>query len=1093
MQGLTLRRRIAFLVAAIGLALAAAAAYLGSADLGRHKDRLTPLISNALGRDLRIDGELSLHLGRTVTLRAADVSIANAAWASEPYLVQAAGIEAEIDFWSLVRGPILIESLALQGAVIRLQEADDGRRNWARPSTEAAQEDNATHARGALPRIAVFKARDVRILLSAPDLTGVSEVVVENADYAIDGDVVTANAGGEINGYPLALASTIVPAENTPTAGALRIDADVRMGDVILKAGIRLSDADTLAVSSAQLELSGPDIDYVFRVLKLPKITSGPLAIKANLTPDPQRSDFDAEGRLGEYYFAAHGWLEDIRGAGGFDVAMRLNGPSLAALGRPFNIGALPDLPFDIETGLRSRADGVELGDTRVIVGEESARAQGTIVWLTDGRQKLDVFAAYRGMSSTLVVKIPASWPAGELYFDFGVESEDAVDPARFLGLDHLVGQPFVLSANGTFGDRTVSLQEASVGVGEQTLKLAGRAGFFADAPDIELRFDAESIDLSPWLAGSDVLDARLGTVAGTGRLRVSQGKLDADELVLRSGDVELGGRVSLPLVDRGKTGGFALHLTAPSVDRLFPGLALDALDGQPVVLSANGSFGGRAVSLREAGVGLGEQRLELTGRAELVDDAPDIDFRFDAVSIDLSPWLAGSDVLDGGPGTVAGTGRLRVSQGRLDADELLLRSGDVELGGRVSLPLADRGKTGGFALHLTAPAVENLVPGLAGKAMGGQPVDLRADGSWTPGAWQLDELLWHIPERGDVRGSLFFAGSEMRTVQVRLSSKSLDLRPARKAAPASPNGADDGRVIPAREIGIPRFDDLDVDLQVEIDSLHSPVTAGASLVLEARLADNQLTVDRLETKGKRGQISASVTVEADPAAALEARLELHGRELYIAAPDEPAATLSARPRYDLKTNLQAKGANLRELAQTLSGRLLIQAEEGTITRRGGLLVTLVVDDFLTRTLETINPLIKERDEVQLNCFVVLAEIQNGEVQGAPLLALQTAEVNLLTRGEIDLGTESLKLDIVTRPRRGFGISLGDIINPFTRVGGTLAAPRLVADPGSAVFETGANILTGGGWVVARKFRDRFFAGNPCAKALERSNKANQQ
>lgn len=183
----------------------------------------------------------------------------------------------------------------------------------------------------------------------------------------------------------------------------------------------------------------------------------------------------------------------------------------------------------------------------------------------------------------------------------------------------------------------------------------------------------------------------------------------------------------------------------------------------------------------------------------------------------------------------------------------------------------------------------------------------------------------------------------------------------------------------------------------------------------------------------------------------------------------------------------------MRELAQTLNGRLLIQAEAGTITRRGGVLVTLVMDDFLTRTLETINPLITDRDEVQLNCFVVLADIQNGKVQGAPLVALQTTEVNLLTRGDIDLGSEALNLDIITRPRRGFGISLGDIINPFTRVGGTLAAPRLVADPGSAVFETGANILTGGGWVVARKFRDRFFAGNPCAKALEAGEKANEQ
>jgi uncharacterized protein involved in outer membrane biogenesis len=343
------------------------------------------------------------------------------------------------------------------------------------------------------------------------------------------------------------------------------------------------------------------------------------------------------------------------------------------------------------------------------------------------------------------------------------------------------------------------------------------------------------------------------------------------------------------------------------------------------------------------------------------------------------------------------------------------------------------------------------------------------------------------------VHGSIFFTESETRPVQVRLSADSLDLRPEMREVPASPSAAVGDRLIPARALALPRTDNLQVDLQVNIDSLHSPVTAGASLLLEARLADNRLIVDRLETNGKRGQIRASLTVQTDPTAALEAQLELTGRELYIAAPDEPAASLPARPRFDLEMTLQAKGADVRELAETLNGRLLIQAEEGTITRRGGVLVTLVMDDFLSRTLETINPLIKERDEVQLNCFVVLADIQNGKVQGAPMVALQTTEVNLITRGEIDLGSETLNLDIITQPRRGFGISLGDIINPFTRIGGTLAAPRLVADPKSAVFETGAGILTGGAWLVARKFRDRFFAGNPCAKALQGIDKANQQ
>ena len=460
-------RRLALLLCAVVLVLAAIIAYLGSADLGRHKEQLTRLVNNAVGRELRINGELSLHLGRTVRLRAADVSVANAAWANGPNLLEAASVEADVDFWSLVRGPVRVESIALRGVVIRLQEDEDGRRNWLQSGTYAPKEDSGA-APEALPEIAVFRASDVRILLSAPNLSGVSEVIVDKSDYTDDGDAVTADVSGKINGHPLRLETRIAPADHLRTDGALRVDTDLQLGDVTLAAGVLLEDAKTLAVSAAELELNGPDIDYVFRVLRLPKITSGPLAIRASVTPNLQRSGFDAEGRVGEYRFAANGWLENIRGAGGFDISMRLAGPSLAAVGRPLKIGNLPAVPFDVDTKVRSLGDGIEFDDTRVVVGDEEARVQGTFRWLADGRQKLDVGADYLGMSSRILVTIPPSRPAGEMGFSFDVTGDDAGRLADRLGVAQLAGQSLALSGQGSYRGRAVQLSEARARVGEQ-------------------------------------------------------------------------------------------------------------------------------------------------------------------------------------------------------------------------------------------------------------------------------------------------------------------------------------------------------------------------------------------------------------------------------------------------------------------------------------------------------------------------------------------------------------------------------------------------------------------------------------------------
>ena len=82
--------------------------------------------------------------------------------------------------------------------------------------------------------------------------------------------MLLANASGQINGHPLTLAIRMAPTQHSSLAGAVRIDADVRLGDISLDADILLEDANTFAVSAAEPALNGPDVDYVLSVLKLP-------------------------------------------------------------------------------------------------------------------------------------------------------------------------------------------------------------------------------------------------------------------------------------------------------------------------------------------------------------------------------------------------------------------------------------------------------------------------------------------------------------------------------------------------------------------------------------------------------------------------------------------------------------------------------------------------------------------------------------------------------------------------------------------------------------------------------------------------------
>lgn len=860
-------RGLAFTLAAIVLSLVAVVVYLGSADLGRFKNQLTPLVSESLGRELRIDGPLSLRLGRSVRLQAADVSVANAPWADEPYLLEAAGFAAEVDLVSLIRGPARIESLALTGAVIRLQVAENGRRNWSQPGADAVA-PNATDAGAVLDslrNIARFEASDVRFLVTTPLLSRPDEIVIDNAAYSFRDERMSADVSAAVNGIPLVLATGIAPADSQSAPEALSIVADARMGKVMLKTSALLTDPQTLAFSAADFRLEGPDIDYLLDVLNLPRITSGPLDVRAKLTPGPQRSGLDARGRVGAFRFAANGWLIDLAGRGGFDLAMRLSGERLSDLGRSLAIDGLPEMPFEVDGKLRSRAQGLEFEDAQIAIGEDAVRVDGTLLW-----------------------------------------------PAASLG-------------DGAEPDARV--------------------------PDLELDFDAARVDLSPWLPDSELLPPALRVISGTGRLQLYQGKLDAQALALRAGSVSLDGRLALPLAEAGKSAEFALQLRAPSADA--------------------------------------------------------------------------------------------------------------------------------------------LLPGLAGSPLGAEPVDVQADGSWDPDGWRLDDLLLRAAGSGDVRGSVGFVAGARPSVSARLTSDRFELPRIRAAGQDSAAPTDDERVIPAWEIPLAKLPEIDADLQLEIDSLYGAGMGGESVLLAGTWRNDRLVIDKLQTRGPRGRIDASLTIEPDAAASYILTLEANGRELAVAAPDEPADALTGRPRSEVSIALRAQGADLRALAASLDGRIRVETGPGTIPRRDGVLVTLVFEDLLSSTLETINPLVKERDEAEMNCFAFVADIDAGQVRGDPLLAMQTTELNLLAWGEIDLGKERLDLDIAAQPLQGLGINLGDLINPFTRLGGTLASPRIVADPGTALVEIGAGIATAGLWVVAKKVRDRFLAGNPCAKAIKEFEKQN--
>src|SRR6185503_7629136 len=113
------------------LALLVALALFIAFGLSTLKGPITRAVSNASGRELRIEGAFKpVWTWVHPRFRAEKVSFANSDWASEDYMFQAEAVEVTVELLPLLYGRVILPEVHLQRPIIDLEIDEDGRKNW---------------------------------------------------------------------------------------------------------------------------------------------------------------------------------------------------------------------------------------------------------------------------------------------------------------------------------------------------------------------------------------------------------------------------------------------------------------------------------------------------------------------------------------------------------------------------------------------------------------------------------------------------------------------------------------------------------------------------------------------------------------------------------------------------------------------------------------------------------------------------------------------------------------------------------------------------------------------------------------------------
>jgi hypothetical protein len=392
--------------------------------------------------------------------------------------------------------------------------------------------------------------------------------------------------------------------------------------------------------------------------------------------------------------------------------------------------------------------------------------------------------------------------------------------------------------------------------------------------------------------------------------------------------------------------------------------------------------------------------------------------------------------------------------------------------------------------LRASGPSLE-LIGELAGrKQLPAQPFRIAGRFEGTPERFTTEGLEIFVGE-SDLRGKLEVDIRAKPSITVEVVSDLLDLssylKPldevvdaeAEEMAEARPDSR--RKVISNQPIDFSPLQRADAAVDITIGTLQFPIKVFHDVKVAAKLADGRLGVERLAAVGRgEGRMEGSFVLEPEGAGFhLHTDLSMRQIRLDVQGSDVDRA---AQPPIDIDINLDAAGTTPHELASSADGAIQLVIGQGVMDSR---VLDLITADILLTLLNAFNPFAKQDAATEMQCGVFLVSVEDGLAVLEPMAA-QSDKMTMLGKGRIDLGTEKLNLEWITKPRKGIGLSASMLTNPYIRLGGTLSEPSVQLKEAEAVVSTGAAVATMGLSLVAKGMLDRVTAEKKvCKKAIE--------
>lgn len=926
-----------------------------------------------------------------------------------------------------------------------------------------------------------------------------------------------------------------VDAKVAPSDARVGLDLTARLQDVEAKLTGRVDALLDLERAEATVDARGPDASVIGAWTKVTGLPARPFRVAGDVRWEERHLDLDRVAvSVGGIAARVSGPLGPFPRIIGTDLAVEAHGDDLASLSKLARV-ELPSGPFDLRGRFLRREDGLALGPTDVHVGGAAVTAEGTIgqpprvpnLDLTfhgagpdasvlssvarvalpaerfevEGRvardgvaYRLEKIAGHLGGAAfagggTIVPVTGLTGSTGHVQ----VDGDDLAHTVGLFGGHGVPPQPYSIAAAVSVAPGGYDFEDVVAHVGKMDAAAKGHvsAPRFTTATSVAVSVSGNRLsDLTAWGVSAKLPPDRFH-VEGT--LTIDDGVYRAPSVRGEVGEdrIEVHGVFGrLPDTSSYDADVKASGPSLAAVARFIPGDRPPRLPDAPFDVGGHVRPADGAIALTNATGTVGAAKLSLDGT---LGSKTDVTFHVTAPDTTLPAALLGARLPDG---ALDARGRVAHDGGgyRFDGVKLVLGPSAATIDGTLGNPPALAG---------SALSVDVEGPDLA--AVLGPPTGLSPlphDTFAARGRFEGDRRRIASDRfaaklgASDVEGTLAIGLEDRTTIDADLRSRHLDVAGLiddfREPA-AEGDGAEDSAkkgkkdktrlVLPEMPLELDFLRRIETHTQLAADEVDFPGVPMRGVAIDARVSDGGLHVERFEGTGANGgRLSLRAALApADGRYRLDLAGSLDDGRLTVFSGKQ---TTGKEPSLDVEIEVAGTGGSLHEIAASSQGRALVTLGAGHIPNTA---VGKFSSGFFLSLLDVLNPFRKSSPDTPLECGVAAAAIDGGKMVVDPI-ATRTDKLTVLGKGKLDFGDEAVDLTWTLKPRRGVGINAGTIVNPFIKVGGTLANPKLETKPLDAAVTTGAAVATAGITVLLKGVYDRITAEkNVCAKALAKA------